>query len=156
MRAASISAATTLSGRAKTPRQLLITFGALVVVAVVGWGCSPNSKDSVVPTQATEPVSGPLELQARDISFVPDEAEAFVGETTIEVTNVGAENHSFTLYEDESYATVVEGGVIPVIGPGETASTTFEMTEPAELRFRCEVHPEWMTGTLSVGTRADP
>ena len=37
-----------------------------------------------------------------------------------------------------------------VINPGKTATLTFTPTTPGTYKFRCDIHPDQMTGTITV------
>jgi plastocyanin len=78
-------------------------------------------------------------VTAMDFAFDPSTVNVSSGETTIEITNTGEVEHSFTL-DDDSVSQDVE--------PGESATVTVNVT--ADAGFHCEYHPDQMTGTLTV------
>lgn len=131
------------------PRVLGMGIAALFVIAV---GCSQNAGETVRPPQATSDASGTIRIEAREFSFIPDRAEAFSGAgLTLELVNSGAEQHSLTLYRDEEYTEPVADAVITAIQPGNSETVTFEVEESGVFHFRCEIHPDQMSGELSVG-----
>ena len=86
---------------------------------------------------------GPLGIDASITGFDPSELEATEGEVAIEITNLDAFDHDFT---------IDELGVHAVFGAEETIETTFEAS-PGTYTFYCSIpgHREsGMEGTLTV------
>jgi plastocyanin len=83
-----------------------------------------------------------LQVTARDFEFADTAPSAPSGtEVTVEFTNEGDTEHSFTV-EDLDVEVEAEGG--------ESATTTFTADEPGTFEFHCEYHPEQMTGELTI------
>jgi plastocyanin len=81
------------------------------------------------------------------LRFVPNELTVKAG-STIQLANVGAKPHSLTA-DDGSFDT---GIVTPGAEAGRFAGTNASITlkAPGTFKFHCEVHPQAMTGTLTV------
>jgi plastocyanin len=81
------------------------------------------------------------------LRFIPDELTVKAG-STLQFANVGAKPHSLTA-DDGSFDT---GIVAPGAEAGRFAGTNASLTlkQPGTFRFHCEVHPQAMTGTLTV------
>ncbi|MFN2387994.1 MAG: cupredoxin domain-containing protein [Actinomycetota bacterium] len=87
---------------------------------------------------------GSLAVTAADFRFEPAELTVHPGtETTLELTNEGEVEHSFT--SDEL-------GVDIEAEAGESATATFTSPdEDATVEFHCRYHPDQMRGTVVVG-----
>ena len=68
-----------------------------------------------------------MTVTAKDFEFDPSTIDVSSGETTIEVTNTGAVEHSFTL-DDDSVGQDVE--------PGESTTVTVNLTETDRVPLR--------------------
>ena len=81
------------------------------------------------------------------LRFVPDTLTVKAG-STLQFANVGGKPHSLTA-DDGSFDT---GNVMPGAEAGRFAGTNASITlkEPGTFKFHCEVHPQAMTGTLTV------
>jgi len=116
-------------------RRLPVMFAAVIALTLVGAACSSddggNSGDGDAAADMT--------VTAKDFAFDPSTVDVSSGETTIEITNTGAVEHSFTL-DDDSVSQDIE--------PGETQTVTVNLT--ATTGFHCKYHPDQMTGTLQV------
>ena len=85
---------------------------------------------------------GPADLTAEDFSFSPTELTATVGEeAAFEVANDGDVPHNVTIEELD---------VDEDVDAGEHTFVTVTPEEPGEFEFYCALHPEQMTGTLTV------
>ncbi|MEX2237356.1 MAG: cytochrome c oxidase subunit II [Dehalococcoidia bacterium] len=84
----------------------------------------------------------PFEVTAQDNEFSTDEIRAPVGEITVTLLNEGEAIHNFSVPDADAATELID--------PGEEGSVTFTIEEPGEYDFRCDVHPEEMTGTLVV------
>ena len=91
-----------------------------------------------------------VQLVAQDIAFDTEEITLAAGaEATIELDNQDdGLPHNFAMYEDESAATAIFQGEI-VEGP-TTTEYTFTAPDAGTYFFRCDVHPNQMTGTVVV------
>ncbi|MFQ6019218.1 MAG: cupredoxin domain-containing protein [Dehalococcoidia bacterium] len=79
-------------------------------------------------------------------------------EVTINLTNDGAAIHNMHIDgTSDEYASIIceTGGDEPCSDPsrmagGETGTMTFQLDQPGTYNFRCDFHPQEMTGTLEV------
>jgi hypothetical protein len=127
---------------------IALTVGAALAMAA----CSENSGDTVRPTVAgADGGSGPVGLEARDFSFVPNHLSASSDEISIVFQNSGAVPHSLAFYTDAGHENAVRDAGAGEVRPGASADVTFRSPEAvATLYFRCEVHPDRMRGELAV------
>jgi plastocyanin len=116
-------------------RKLLIMPAAVLALMLTGAACS--SDDGGGSTDGGG--AADMTVTVKDFEFDPSTIDVSSGETTIEVTNTGAVEHSFTL-DDDSVSQDIE--------PGESQTVTVNLT--ATTGFHCKYHPEQMTGTLNV------
>lgn len=117
-------------------RRLLAALAAVFALTLVSAACSSNDDGGGGASGG----AADMTITAKDFEFDPSTVDVSSGETTIEITNSGAVEHSFTL-DDDSVSQDVE--------PGETQTVTVNVT--ADAGFHCEYHPTQMTGTLKVG-----
>jgi plastocyanin len=117
-------------------RRLLATLVAVSALTLVSAACSSNDNGSGGGGGAAADVT----MTVKDFQFDPSTVNVSSGETTIEITNTGAVEHSFTL-DDNSVSQDIQ--------PGETQTVTVNVT--ADAGFHCKYHPTQMTGTLKVG-----
>lgn len=117
-------------------RRLPVMFAAVIALTLVGAACSSDDGGS-----SGDGGGGPanMTVTVKDFEFDPSTIDVSSGETTIEVTNTGAVEHSFTL-DDDSVGVDIE--------PGESETVTVNLT--ATTGFHCKYHPDQMTGTLQV------
>ncbi len=113
--------------------------------------------DSASPTEA---VSGQtveagaeaqVQLTAENIAFDKDTITVPAGSrVVVEFTNNDSVPHNFAAYASES----AEAGIFVgerVTGPNQTITYEFDApSEPGDYFFRCDVHPQQMTGQLVV------
>ena len=117
-------------------RRRPVTFAAVIVLTLVAAACSgDDGGDSADGGGA----AAEMTVTLKDFEFDPSTIDVSSGETTIEITNTGAVEHSFTL-DDDSVSQDVE--------PGESQTVTVNLT--ATTGFHCTYHPDQMTGTLQV------
>ena len=112
----------------------LVTVFALILVTAA---CSGD--DDGGDAGGGDGAAADMTMTVKDFEFDPSTVEVPSGETTIEITNTGAVEHSFTL-DDDSVSQDIE--------PGESQTVTVNVT--ADAAFHCEYHPTQMTGTLTV------
>jgi plastocyanin len=113
-------------------KRLLAMLAAVAALSLVSAACSSDDGGGGGAADVT--------VTVKDFEFDPSTIDVSSGETTIEITNTGAVEHSFTL-DDDSVSQDIE--------PGETQTVTVDVT--ADAGFHCEYHPTQMTGTLKVG-----
>jgi plastocyanin len=92
-----------------------------------------------------------MNLTARDIAFDPGILSAPAGSTVIMTfSNLDfGVTHNFALYTDEHATTRIFGGDF-VTGPRTITYTFTVPSTPGGYIFRCDVHPDRMTGTFLV------
>jgi len=117
-------------------RRLYVSLAAVVALTLMSAACSSDDGGG-------DPDGGggaaDMTVTVKDFEFDPSTIDVASGETTIEITNTGAVEHSFTL-DDDSVSQDVE--------PGESQTVTVDLT--ATTGFHCKYHPDQMTGTLQV------
>ena len=95
----------------------------------------------------------------RDNSFDPDELTVRAGSTvTFDITNEGRAIHNLHLAGPGGDYTedFCDGSGDPCSDPnrvpgGTTATLTWEVPpSPGEVDFRCDFHPQQMTGTITI------
>jgi plastocyanin len=118
-------------------RRFLAMLVAVFALILVSAACS--SDDDGGDAGGGDGAAADMTMTVKDFEFDPSTVDVSSGETTIEVTNTGAVEHSFTLDDDS---------VTQDIEPGETQTVTVNVT--ADAGFHCKYHPDQMTGTLTV------
>ena len=103
------------------------------------------------PTSATAGPMVPVTLTAQNMAFDAKTLTAPAGSTVV-MTFVNKDNdmpHNFALYTDSTATTKIFAGDF-VTGP-KTVTYTFTVpSKPGDYFFRCDIHPELMTGTFVV------
>lgn len=110
---------------------------AVVALMLTGAACSSDGGGSSASSDAGG--AADMTVTVKDFEFDPSTIDVSSGETTIEITNTGSVEHSFTL-DDDSVSQDIE--------PGESETVTVDLT--ATTGFHCKYHPDQMTGTLQV------
>ena len=111
-------------------------FAAVIALTLVSAACSSDDGGSSGDGGGG---AADMTVTVKDFEFDPSTIDVSSGETTIEITNTGAVEHSFTL-DDDSVSQDIE--------PGESETVTVNLT--ATTGFHCKYHPDQMTGTLQV------
>ena len=117
-------------------KRYLVMLAAVSALALVSAACGGDDDDS---GDGGGGGAADVTMTVKDFEFDPSTVDVSSGETTIEITNTGDVEHSFTM-DDDSVSQDVE--------PGESATVTVNVT--ADAGFHCEYHPDQMTGTLTV------
>jgi len=117
-------------------KRLYVMLAAVTALTLAGAACS--SDDGGGSSDAGGGAAD-MTITVKDFEFDPSTIDVSSGETTIEITNTGAVEHSFTL-DDDSVSQDIE--------PGESQTVTVDLT--ATTGFHCKYHPDQMTGTLQV------
>jgi len=119
---------------------------------------SPTSRATGSPGASPSP-GGPTQVTMQDNSFAPDEITVSAGSTvTFDIANEGGAIHNMHIVgPDGEYAEdFCEGGGDPCSDPsrvrgGEKATLTWEVPgSTGEADFRCDFHPQQMTGTITI------
>ncbi len=106
---------------------------------------------TATPTPAAAGPVVPITLTAQNIAFDSTTLTAPAGSTVV-MTFVNKDTnipHNFALYTDATTATKIFTGDI-VTGPKTVTYTFVAPSKPGNYFFRCDVHPEMMTGTFMV------
>lgn len=114
-----------------------VMLAAVVALMLTGAACSSDGGGSSASSDAGG--AADMTVTVKDFEFDPSTIDVSSGETTIEITNTGSVEHSFTL-DDDSVSQDIE--------PGESETVTVDLT--ATTGFHCKYHPDQMTGTLQV------
>lgn len=106
------------------------------------------------PTATATPENGATEqvtISAENIEFSAETVTVAAGaQVTVTFENHDNLPHNFAVYNDDSAADPIFVGDI-ITGPDEQWTASFTApTEPGEYFFRCDVHPNQMTGTFVV------
>lgn len=132
-------------------RKLLIVLAVLsLLVAACGEEETPDAGDAGggTSTEEGDADGDTLTLAAFDFGFEPSSLSLDAGETVdVSFENTGDAPHTFT--SDNL-------GVDVRAEPGETVSATIEGAEDGTYPFRCDIHPDRMTGEIIVGTGGEP
>lgn len=109
--------------------------------------------------QPTDDGSGAISIVMKDNSFEPNEITVQAGSSvTFDVNNEGSAIHNMHIAGTDGDYTedFCEGGGDPCTDPtrvrgGEAATLTWDAPGDAgELDFRCDFHPQQMTGTITI------
>src|SRR3989440_9461431 len=98
--------------------------------------------------EATDPA-----LPGERLRFNPDTLTVKAGSTVL-VANVGGKPHTFTADDGSFDSGVVAPGAEGGRFAGNNASVV--LTKPGTYRFHCDVHPQAMTGVVTVEGQARP
>jgi plastocyanin len=113
-----------------------------------------STRTTAIPTTTVPPGGGTtvrMNLTARNVAFDQSTLSAPAGSTVIMtfVNNDFGVTHNFALYTDLHATTSIFVG--DFITGSNTATYTFTVpSTPGSYFFRCDVHPETMTGTFTV------
>jgi plastocyanin len=149
-------------------------FIVVIIVTFIGafsaTGSGADEAASVSPTARETPRdggtpspdgdgAGPIAVTMTDNSFDPKEITVSAGSpVTFDITNDGGAIHNMHIAGPDGDYTedFCEGGADPCSDPnrvrgGETATLTWEVPgSPGEVDFRCDFHPQQMTGKITI------
>ena len=137
-----------------------------VTVTVVAGGAETPTPEAtptaeptatMTPTATTTPeatipgLNSSVDLTAQNLAFNLDTITVQAGaQVTVNFNNMDTGvPHNFAAYTDASAATPIFVGTV-FSGPGTTTYTFTAPSTPGTYFFRCDVHPETMTGTFIV------
>ncbi|MGB9177437.1 MAG: PQQ-dependent sugar dehydrogenase [Methanoregula sp.] len=106
---------------------------------------------TIAPAPAPAGPVVPITLTAENLTFDVKTLTAPAGSTVV-MTFVNKDNampHNFALYTDSTAATKIFAGDF-ITGPGTVTYTFAVPSKPGNYFFRCDIHPELMTGTFIV------
>jgi plastocyanin/heme-degrading monooxygenase HmoA len=155
-----LGAAALLAANPNLPRWALASGGSAVIAALIAGAVYAENKDgpeigghaeaSPTPTDEFFVEMGDNFFEPTDITIPPGQ------DVVLELRNTGNAIHNMHVAVDGDYAeTICEaGGDAPCSDPdqvrgGQTATITLNLA-PGEYDFRCDFHPDEMTGTLTV------
>lgn len=125
--------------------RMLLAGGVLAVWSATGCGDDP-------PTASVEPVggSGAITVVAEGASYDIERIEVQAGATTtVALENRDDATHTLTIYLGET----PEGEIAAdtgEVGGGERGEAVVFFAAAGEHAYRCEIHPDAMSGTLIV------
>lgn len=118
---------------------------------------SPSPVATVSPTAAASPggaTTGELKIAMKDNFFEPDTLTLKVGQkVTITLTNEGKVPHNMHIAPLDGNFDAAQGSVLSnpdLTLPGKTGELEWTPQQPGTYKFRCDVHPDQMTGTITV------
>ena len=139
---------------------LALVFAGVIIGSIDGI----DSQAQVFPTQPPQeengegpggptPVPGAtvLNIVAQNLALDPDTLSAPAA-TTVQVVMDNRDAgvlHNFALYVDRAYSQVIYQGDL-VTGPVTHTDTFDSPATPGQYFFRCDVHPDTMTGVFNV------
>jgi nitrite reductase (NO-forming) len=114
--------------------------GAALFALVLFMAACSSDDSSTTPESSGSGGSADQTVSVADFSFTPNTLTVPSGQdVTIEFTNTGENEHSFTLDDDSVDQDIEEG---------ESATVTLNLTE--DMGWHCEYHPDQMKGTITV------
>ncbi|MEN6517987.1 MAG: PQQ-dependent sugar dehydrogenase [Methanospirillum sp.] len=128
---------------------------ATTTAATTAATATTTAATATATATATAPGGGTtitaLTLTAKNIAFDKSSLSAPAGATVVLafVNNDAGVPHNFALYTDSSATTTLFKGAI-VTGQVTTTYTFTAPSTPGTYFYRCDVHPETMTGTFTV------
>ena len=139
---------------------LILSLLATFILAFTLVESGTDESDEVVADATSTPVVGSTDVVMGDNFFESDDITVAAGDTlTFNLTNEGASAHNMHIAQpDGSYSDDLcdVDGADPCSDPsavksGETAVLVWEVDdEPGTFSFRCDFHPDDMTGTLTI------
>lgn len=122
----------------------------LVTLLMVLTGCGGgNQKKPEAPKAACSPSGTSLAIIAKATSFAKECLAAPAGKAfTIELDNQDADTHNVAIYRNKQAQDKLFGGEI-FAGPKKMTYNVNALAAGTYF-FRCDVHPEQMTGTFVV------
>lgn len=112
----------------------------------------PTAPSQPMPSPTPTAAAGPalIELTAQNFAFSQARIEVAAGaRVTVRLQNRDGVPHNFALYTNAEASQGIASS--PAAQPGGTAEVTFTApSQPGEYFFRCNFHPDFMTGTLVV------
>jgi plastocyanin len=133
---------------------LILRFAASLPVTLPP-GCPPIGSGPPSPTASPSPSPAPgtLQLTAGDNFFDPQQLDVTAGQAfVIDVSNVGSAIHNVHLDgDDDQFDTGDDIVSSPdVILGGNSAQVGGILASPGIYNFRCDFHPDQMTGTITA------
>ena len=111
----------------------------------------PREENGDTPGPTAVPGATQLELVAENLTWSPTTLSAPAATTVQVVTDNrdAGQQHNFALYVDRGYTQVIYQGDL-VAGPVTHTDTFDTPSTPGQYFFRCDVHPDQMTGQFTV------
>lgn len=142
----------------------LVPLALVMTGVIIGSMRGIDAEEEIFPTPAPQATSasgggtsgspttpGALRLVARNSLFEPRTLTATAGSSvTVSLDNMDAGVlHNFSVYNDRTLATKIFVGEL-VTGPAVKDYTFTAPSSSGSFFFRCDVHPDTMTGTFTV------
>ncbi|MEO7666315.1 MAG: cupredoxin domain-containing protein [Dehalococcoidia bacterium] len=130
---------------------LAIVLMAILTLSAVA--CGDDDDGGATPTDGpTATIEGeqfvPPIVVIEGLSYEPSEFTIAAGEeSTIQIQNVDARDHTFTLYTDEEFTEAQGNGI--TLSEGDTVSL-IDTFDAGTYYFRCEFHPTQMQGSFTA------
>ncbi|MCZ2110194.1 MAG: copper-containing nitrite reductase [Dehalococcoidia bacterium] len=107
---------------------------------------------TAAPSGTSAPTTGTNTVSMIDNAFVPDKLTAKAGQkVTFTLTNDGKVPHNMQIAGlDGNFDKPVATTNPELVSPGKTGTLEWTPAAPGTYKFRCEVHPDQMTGTITV------
>ena len=119
-------------------------------ISLVAAACSGGG--STAPKGTATVANGTVNVTANSLAFDVGTINVQGGAAfTIHFTNAEAVPHNIAVYPQSGDA-IAKGEVIT--GPSATADLPVPALQPGTYPFRCDVHPQQMTGMIVVGAPA--
>ncbi len=129
--------------------------GALVVSSLMlgTVSCGSGADDDADADDSGPADPGTVVVKMYDSSFKPADIKVVAGSTvTFDLPNIGQLPHNMRIataagvYRNSTWVSIPE-----TINPGRSGSLAWEVpTQPGTYKFRCDIHPEIMVGTITV------
>ena len=115
--------------------------------------CVGDSSDDDAAAHGDQPKPGTIVIKMYDSSLKPADVTVPAGETvTFELPNIGQLPHNMRIataegvYRNSDWVSTPE-----IINPERTGTLTWEApTEARVFKYRCDIHPDVMVGTITV------
>jgi plastocyanin len=122
---------------------------ALSIVGTLLVACGGGSSGSGTDSSTDIPPSDRLSIRASSLKFDKKTLVALPNRSvTVTFENDEGVLHNFAVYKDKSAKEKIYGGEI--FNGKKTVDETFTAPAAGEYFFRCDVHPDTMTGTFLV------
>jgi plastocyanin len=112
---------------------------------------APRAENGEAPGPTPVPGATQLHLVAENLTWSPTTLSAPAA-TTVQVVTDNRDagvQHNFALYADRGYTQIIYQGEL-VAGPVTHTDTFDTPSTPGQYFFRCDVHPDQMTGGFTV------
>ncbi|MGE3077159.1 MAG: cupredoxin domain-containing protein [Dehalococcoidia bacterium] len=134
----------------RTWRSLAAAVSAALLTAGLA-ACGGSDDDAADAGSQADP--GNIVIKMYDSNFKPADLTVTAGETvTFQLPNIGQLPHNMRIatpegvYRDSTWVSTPE-----IINPERTGTLTWEApADPGKFKYRCDIHPDVMVGTITV------